>query len=106
MQNGEDKSDTHGAKSVDADLEYLSGFRRRSRCFLRGCEGLDAAMRVFANAYDKCGEGKAERQVPIVPRPTMKTGAYANTGTVLCLIFDRQRKTRYFLFCEKRLTMR
>ncbi len=52
-QNDEDKRDTHDVESINADLRtYISGLRRRSRCFYRSYETLDAVMSVFIDAYN------------------------------------------------------
>jgi len=70
IQNFEDKSDTHNVESINADLRtYISGLRRRSRCFYRSEETLDAVMSLFADAYNKFGEAKAKYRIPVRHRP-------------------------------------
>lgn len=70
IQNNVDKSDTHNVESVNADLRhYIAGLRRRSRCFFRSIETLEAVISVFVDAYNKFGEAKAKRQIPVVHKP-------------------------------------
>lgn len=59
IQNFRDKSDTHNVESVNADLRhYISGLRRRSKCFFRSIETLRAVVAVFSEAYNKYGDAK------------------------------------------------
>ncbi len=59
IRNDRDKSDTHNVESVNADLRtYISGLARRSRCFFRSIETLEAVVSVFVDAYNKYGEAK------------------------------------------------
>jgi IS1 family transposase len=51
-RNIRDKSDTHIVESINADLRhYISGLARRSRCFYRSLETLQAVLEVFVDAY-------------------------------------------------------
>jgi hypothetical protein len=53
------KKDTHNVESVNADLRhYIAGLRRKSRCFFRSLETLNAVLYVFINAYNKYGHAK------------------------------------------------
>lgn len=66
IQNDEDKSDTHDVESINADLRtYISGLRRRSRCFYRSLETLDAVISLFVEAYNKFGEAKMRYRIPV-----------------------------------------
>ena len=67
VRNVRDKSDTHNVESVNADLRhYIPGLRRRSRCFYRTVETLEAVMSVFVDAYNKFGAAKLKCRVPTV----------------------------------------
>lgn len=64
--NLEDKSDTHLIESINADLRHhIPGLRRKSRCFYRTFESFHAVLSVFINAYNKFGEAKLARQIPV-----------------------------------------
>ena len=63
VRNTHDKSDTHNAESVNADLRYISGLARRSRCFYRSIETLAAVMSVFADAFNKFGAAKLKYRI-------------------------------------------
>ena len=59
IRNMRDKSDTHTVESVNADIRhYIPVFRRRSRCFARKLETLDAVLAIFIDAYNRFGEAK------------------------------------------------
>jgi IS1 family transposase len=65
IRNPLDKSDTHNVESINADLRhYIPVLRRRSRCFCRSIETLDAVVSVFVDAYNKFGEAKLRYRVP------------------------------------------
>ena len=69
-RNTRDKSDTHNIESNNSDLRhYISGLRRRSRCFFRSMETLETVLTVFINAYTKYGEAKLKYGVPVQHRP-------------------------------------
>jgi len=58
-RNMRDKSDTFTVEGVNADLRhYIPILARRSRCFPRSIETLDAVVSVFADAYNKFGDAK------------------------------------------------
>ena len=59
VRNVRDKKDTHTVESVNADLRhYIPILRRRSRCFPRRLETLQAVLEVFADAYNAFGVAK------------------------------------------------
>ena len=59
VRNIRDKSDTHTVESVNADLRhYIPILRRRSRCFPRKLETLQAVLSVFVEAYNAFGVTK------------------------------------------------
>ena len=65
-QNALDKSDTHNIESVNSDFRhYLAGLARRSRTFYRRDETLLAVIGVFADAYNRYGEYKANNRIPV-----------------------------------------
>lgn len=59
IRNSRDKSDTFTVEGVNADLRhYIPLFARRSRCFPRKLETLQAVMGVFVDAYNRFGRAK------------------------------------------------
>jgi len=65
IRNVRDKRDTHIVESVNADLRhYIPVLARRSRCFCRTLETLDAVVSVFVDAYNKFGEAKLKCRIP------------------------------------------
>ena len=59
IQNSHDKSDTFTVEGVNADLRhYIPILARRSRCFARKLETLQAVMDVFVDAYNRFGVAK------------------------------------------------
>ena len=65
IRNVHDKSDTHTIESINADLRhYIPGLARRSRCFYRSHETMEAVLSVFIDAYNKYGEAKQKYRVP------------------------------------------
>jgi IS1 family transposase len=67
VRNAWDKSDTHNVESINTDLRhYIRGLSRRSRCFFRSLETLQAVVAVFVDAYNKYGEAKTKYRVPVV----------------------------------------
>ena len=69
VYNIDDKSDTHTIESTNADLRHhIPGLRRRSRCFYRTLETFRAVLSVFIDAYNKFGEAKTRRQIPVQHR--------------------------------------
>jgi IS1 family transposase len=71
IRNVHDKSDTHHVESINADLRhYIPGLKRRSRCFYRSIETLQAVLSVFIDAYNKFGEAKLKYRVLAAHKPT------------------------------------
>ena len=59
VRNIHNKNDTFTVESVNADLRhYIPILRRRSRCFPRKLETLQAVLQVFAEAYNAFGVTK------------------------------------------------
>jgi IS1 family transposase len=59
VRNLSNKNDTFTVESVNADLRhYIPILRRKSRCFPRKLETLQAVLRVFAGAYNAFGLAK------------------------------------------------
>jgi len=60
-----DKKDTHNVESINADLRhYIPVLARRSRCFCRSLETLQAVIEVFVDAYNAFGLAKLKHRVP------------------------------------------
>jgi IS1 family transposase len=71
VRNVRNKNDTYSVESVNADLRhYMEVFTRRSRCFCRSIETLEAVVAVFVDAFNKFGAFKAKYRVPVVHKPT------------------------------------
>lgn len=59
IRNKRDKSDTYTVEGVNADLRhYIPMLARRSRCFPRTLETLQAVVEVFVDAYNRFGQAK------------------------------------------------
>ncbi len=59
IRNVHNKSDTHIVEGVNADLRhYVPILARRSRCFARTLETLQAVIEVFVDAYNRFGLAK------------------------------------------------
>ena len=59
VRNVSNKNDTYTVESVNADLRhYIPVLRRRSRCFPRKLDTLNAVLKVFADAYNAFGVAK------------------------------------------------
>lgn len=66
IRNIRDKRNTHNVESVNADLRhYIPVLARRSRCFCRKLETLQAVVEVFVDAYNKFGEAKMKCRIPV-----------------------------------------
>jgi len=66
IRNVRNKKDTHNIEGTNADLRhYLPGLARRSRCFYRSVETLEAVLSVFIDAYNRFGEAKLKYQIPV-----------------------------------------
>jgi IS1 family transposase len=58
-RNIRNKSDTHIIEGSNSDIRhYIAGLRRKSRCFFRSLETLEAVLTLFINAYNKFGAAK------------------------------------------------
>jgi len=65
VRNIHDKSDTFIVEGINADIRhYIPVFARRSRCFCRRIETLEAVLAVFIDAYNKFGEAKLKYRIP------------------------------------------
>ncbi|MDR0884269.1 MAG: hypothetical protein LBN05_06670 [Oscillospiraceae bacterium] len=65
VRNIHDKKDTHNVESVNADLRhYIPGLRRRSRCFYRSIDTLEAVIDVFVDAFNEFGAYKQKYSRP------------------------------------------
>ena len=70
IRNIRDKCDTHNVESINADLRhYIPVLARRSRCFCRKLETLQAVVEVFVDAYNKFGEAKLKCRKPTKHKP-------------------------------------
>ena len=70
VRNCRDKSDTHNVESINADLRcYIAGLQRRSRCFFRTLETLEAVLDAFVEAYNAFGAWKLKVRRPVNHRP-------------------------------------
>ena len=59
IRNINNKNDTFTAEGINADLRhYIPVLARRSRCFSRSLDTLEAVLFVFIEAYNKFGEAK------------------------------------------------
>jgi len=59
VRNVRDKSNTFTVEGVNADLRhYIPVLARRSRCFARKLETLQAVMDIFVDAYNRFGAAK------------------------------------------------
>lgn len=59
VRNMRDKSDTFTVEGVNADLRhYIPLLKRRSRCFARTLETLQAVVELFVDAYNRFGQAK------------------------------------------------
>jgi len=60
-RNVRNKNDTFTVEGINADIRhYIPVLARRSRCFCRSLETLEAVMSVFVDAYNKFGEAKVK----------------------------------------------
>ncbi len=59
IRNVNNKNDTYTAEGINADLRhYIPILRRRSRCFPRKLETLQAVLELFVQAYNEFGIAK------------------------------------------------
>jgi hypothetical protein len=67
VRNIHNKRDTHNVESINADLRaYIPVLARRSRCFCRSLETLQAIIEVFVDAYNAFGQAKLKYRVPVI----------------------------------------
>jgi IS1 family transposase len=65
VRNIRNKNDTFTVEGVNADLRhYLAVLARRSRCFCRRLDTLEAVLSVYIDAYNRFGEVKIKYRVP------------------------------------------
>jgi len=65
IRNIHNKNDTFTVEGINAGLRhYIPVLARKSRCFCRKIEMLNAVISVFVNAYNKFGEAKLKHRVP------------------------------------------
>lgn len=65
IRNVHNKKDTHNVESINADLRtFIPVLRRRSRCFCRKLETLQAVVEVFVDAYNAFGQAKLKFRKP------------------------------------------
>jgi len=69
IRNVSNKNDTFTVEGINADIRhYIPVLARRSRCFCRKLETLEAVLAVFIDAYNKYGEAKRKYRVPTTHR--------------------------------------
>jgi hypothetical protein len=89
IRNCRDKADTHNVESINADIRhYLAGLRRRSRCFFRSIETLEAVFGLFVEAYNKFGEYKLKYRRPTQHRPGNENKHLHHYKDLPCHIID------------------
>lgn len=65
-QNSWSKDDTYTVESGNADLRtFIPTLQRRSRCFPRKIENLNAAVKLYAYCYALFGQWKAKNKIPV-----------------------------------------
>jgi IS1 family transposase len=70
VRNTQNKADTPHVESINADLRtFIGGLQRRSRCFFRRMETMEAVVDAFVEAYNAFGEWKAKYKQPTRHRP-------------------------------------
>lgn len=70
VRNCRNKSDTHIIESINADIRcYIAGLQRRSRCFFRTLESLEAVLDAFVEAYNAFGAWKLIHRRPVSHLP-------------------------------------
>ncbi len=71
VRNIRNKSDTFSVESINADLRhYMEVLTRKSRCFCRSMETLEAVVAVFVDAFNKFGAYKAQHRIPVIHKPS------------------------------------
>ena len=65
IHNVHNKNDTFTVEGINADIRhYIPVLARRSRCFCRKIETLDAVLSVFIEAYNRFGAAKLKYRAP------------------------------------------
>ena len=65
-QNVKTKNDTFTVEGGNADLRcYIPTLARRSRCFPRKLENINAVLKLFAYAYNLFGQWKLKNRQPV-----------------------------------------
>ena len=73
IRNIHNKNDTFTVEGINADIRhYIPVLARRSRCFCRKIETLEAVLAVFIDAYNKFGEAKRKYRIPTKHRTRKK----------------------------------
>ena len=71
IRNVSNKKDTFTVEGINADLRhYIPVLARKSRCFCRTVETLEAVIAIFIDAYNKFGEAKLKYRVPTKHKQT------------------------------------
>ncbi len=71
VRNIHSKSDTFSVESVNADIRhYMKVLSRRSRCFCRKIETLEAVVAVFVDAFNKYGAYKSKQRIRVIHKPS------------------------------------
>jgi len=67
VQNCENKDDTYTVEGSNADLRhFVPTLKRKSRCFPRKIENLNAVLKLLAFAYNLFGQYKLKTRIPVV----------------------------------------
>lgn len=92
-RNIHDKKDTYNIESTNADLRHhIKALSRKSRCFFRTVETLNAVLSLFIDAYNKFGEMKLKSQVPVIHTSSAKASAQIPLSIFQCIrLFVTQR---------------
>jgi IS1 family transposase len=70
VRNCRNKADTHHVESINADIRcFIAGLQRRSRCFFRSLETLEAVIDIFVEAYNAFGAWKMKYRRQVHHRP-------------------------------------
>jgi IS1 family transposase len=81
------KSQTYTVEGINSDLRrYIAGFARRSKCFYRKIETVQAILSVFVSAYNRFGKYKHAHQVLAKHNPTSKSRLHKFSDLPLALI--------------------
>jgi IS1 family transposase len=89
IRNCQDKSDTHNVESINADLRhFIPTLARRSRCFPRKIENLEAVIKLFCYAYNQFGLQKSNCRKPVKHKFTTNLNHVHKFQEVPFSIFD------------------